>query len=102
MQTEFDINQPISCDTGRLAQLVSNLLNDALTYRQVASPVLVRANNDAEFFHLSVCNAGEAIPEAALLHLFEPFYRAGPGHNREGLGLGCIWLVRLQKLMERL
>jgi sigma-B regulation protein RsbU (phosphoserine phosphatase) len=39
-------------------------------------------------FELSVANAGEPIPPAALQRLFHPFYRSKAYQNREGLGLG--------------
>jgi phosphoserine phosphatase RsbU/P len=39
-------------------------------------------------FELSVANAGEPIPTAALERLFQPFYRSTVLRDREGLGLG--------------
>jgi len=47
----------------------------------------VQATSDERSFELSVANAGEPIPCAALERLFQPFYRAVI-HDREGLGLG--------------
>jgi sigma-B regulation protein RsbU (phosphoserine phosphatase) len=54
----------------------------------VDQPVRVRAARGAGRFELSVANAGEPIPAAALERLFHPFYRSAVLHNREGLGLG--------------
>lgn len=39
-------------------------------------------------FELSVANEGEAIPEAAMAQLFQPFTRATLRPHQEGLGLG--------------
>lgn len=70
-----------------MAQLFSNLLSNALTYGAVDQPVRVHATTGGRTFELSVANAGEPIPSAALERLFQPFYRAVL-HDREGLGLG--------------
>lgn len=88
VQTEFALVEPINCDRGRIAQLLSNLVGNALTYGAAEKPIRIKATNDAQTFELSVCNAGKPIPPDALPHLFEPFYRSGSAHAREGLGLG--------------
>jgi signal transduction histidine kinase len=88
VETEFNLAEAIHCDPARIAQLFSNLLGNALTYGSVDQPIRVRAFTDAESFELSVTNAGEPIPAAALEHLFHPFYRSAVHQNREGLGLG--------------
>jgi signal transduction histidine kinase len=81
------LGRPVDCDSGRVAQLFSNLLGNALTHGSADSPVSVRATaNDREFV-LSIANAGTPIPQEAIERLFQPFYRASqdPG---QGLGLG--------------
>jgi signal transduction histidine kinase len=88
VETEFTLIEPINCDRARIAQLFSNLLGNALSYGCVDQPVRVRAARGAGRFELSVANAGEPIPAAALERLFHPFYRSAVLHNREGLGLG--------------
>lgn len=88
LETEFALIEPINCDRGRIAQLFSNLLGNALSYGARDQPVRARAVCDADSFELSVSNAGEPIPQEALKHLFQPFYRSSVTHNREGLGLG--------------
>lgn len=88
VETDFALNQPVNCDRGRVAQLFSNLLSNALTYGSPDEPIRVRAKTAAGAFELSVANAGEPIPSVALEHLFQPFYRATVQRDREGLGLG--------------
>jgi phosphoserine phosphatase RsbU/P len=88
VETEIRLTEPISCDRARIAQLFSNLLGNALTYGSPQSPVGVRAITDKGYFELSVANAGEPIPPAAMERLFQPFYRSAALQNREGLGLG--------------
>ena len=48
----------------------------------------MRAIWRARNFELSVANAGEPTPPAALERLFHPFYRSAVLQSREGLGLG--------------
>jgi len=78
----------VYCDSQRLAQLLSNLIANALTHGAAEGPVRVRAatmNND---FELAVLNSGEPIPEQALTRLFEPFTREDIRPSQQGLGLG--------------
>ena len=88
VETSISLREPIDCDRVRMAQLFSNLLGNALTYGSPDYPIRVRAACDQGSFELSVANAGEPIPPAALEHLFHPFYRSKAHQNREGLGLG--------------
>ena len=88
VEAEFDLREPVDCDRGRIAQLFSNILGNALTYGAVDRPVRVRAKSDAEGFELSVANAGEPIPPVHLNRLFQPFYRGAVRPSRQGLGLG--------------
>jgi len=88
IDVEFKLLEPVNCDRPRIAQLFSNLLSNALSYGSADHPVRVRAVSEGGNFELSVANAGESIPAAALDHLFHPFYRSAVQHNREGLGLG--------------
>jgi signal transduction histidine kinase len=88
VETVISLDRPVNCDCVRIGQLFSNLLGNALIYGSPDRPVRVRAACDAESFELSVANAGEPIPPAALARLFNPFYRSKAHQNREGLGLG--------------
>lgn len=77
-------------DMERLAQVVANLLDNALKYSPEGSPVRLATWEKGEAVFLEVHNGGAPIPEALLPHLFEPF-RRGEGSGtaaRESLGLG--------------
>jgi sigma-B regulation protein RsbU (phosphoserine phosphatase) len=78
------------CDPGRLAQLLSNLLANAVTHGHAGTPVVARARSDGETFELSVSNAGDPIPAATVERLFQPFFRgdARSSGNAGGHGLG--------------
>lgn len=85
---EFVFDEPVDCDHGRMSQLLSNLLGNALTHGAAGSPVQVTAvARDGEFV-LSVANAGKPIPQATMARLFHPFCRGEVQSNLQGLGLG--------------
>jgi sigma-B regulation protein RsbU (phosphoserine phosphatase) len=80
--------EPVNCDQGRIGQLLSNLLGNALHHGAKDAAIRVDALTDDERFTLSVANGGEPIPKEVLERLFLPFYR-GEGHSSsQGLGLG--------------
>jgi sigma-B regulation protein RsbU (phosphoserine phosphatase) len=81
----FLADDPVDCDSGRIAQLFSNLLGNALTHGTAASPVRVRATTQDGAFELSVANSGNPIPREAMERLFQPFYRVAVERS---LGLG--------------
>jgi len=78
-------------DFDRLAQVLANLVDNALKYSPADSTVQVRLEPGAGGTALiEVHNAGEPIPEALLPTLFEPF-RAGAQSDatvKKSLGLG--------------
>jgi signal transduction histidine kinase len=88
IETAFDLTRPVNCDRIRIAQLLSNLIGNALTYGSADRPVRVRGVTSDSIFEVSVSNAGDPIPPEAMGRLFEPFSRGDVRPNRDGLGLG--------------
>jgi signal transduction histidine kinase len=88
IQTELGIRKAVSCDPARVAQLLSNLLANALTHGGSDGPVGVRAAIEGGTFELSVTNQGEPIPPDTAERLFQPFVRASVRRGQQGLGLG--------------
>jgi signal transduction histidine kinase len=79
-----------SWDRARLAQVVTNLLVNALTHGDHDAPVRLQLGSDARFVTLDVINRGAPIPEARVKQLFDPFVQGDgdPLAPRRGLGLG--------------
>jgi signal transduction histidine kinase len=80
-------------DAARMAQVLSNLLANALKY----SPDDARVDLDwwsdpavPDELVLQVHNAGEPIPPALLPRIFEPYRRASTQGAHESLGLGLF------------
>lgn len=82
-----------SWDAGRLAQVLSNLIGNALRHGSVSVPITVELSGGEQEVVASVHNGG-TIPPDLMPRLFEPFQ---PGVGRrtraEGLGLG-LYIVQ--------
>ncbi len=76
-------------DPDRIAQLLTNLVSNALDYSPEGAPVWVRWRGGEREVVLEVANAGPPIPPEVVPRLFEPFLRGETG-RRGGLGLGLF------------
>jgi signal transduction histidine kinase len=90
IETKIAFDDPIVCDRSRIAQLLSNLLGNALTYGAAGEAIHVQARTTGTVFELSVANAGDPIPPAAMERLFLPFSRGEVLPGQQGLGLGLF------------
>jgi len=77
----------VPCDRERVAQLLSNLVANAVAHGDPQGPVVVDAQIKDGHFILSVKNQG-LIAEDALAHLFRPYSRPASDTPQTGLGLG--------------
>lgn len=79
-------------DGGRLAQVVSNLLTNALIHGSTDAPIVVFVRRAGDQVILEVRNRGPIIAGDVLPRLFEPFRRGAEAPSlagrRTGLGLG--------------
>ena len=77
-------------DPTRLKQVIVNLLDNAIKYTPEGGEIelAVWSGNGTAFIEIK--DTGPGIPEAAVPHVFERFYRADEVHSRdiEGAGLG--------------
>jgi len=84
----FDLTEPVDCDHGRIGQLLSNLVGNALSHGAAGVPIEVEAVTSGGEMRIAVANAGEPIPPQIMERLFQPFYRGEVRSNVQGLGLG--------------
>ena len=82
----------VSGDRDRLAQLLSNLVANAIHHGSHDGPVVVTANIEQGRFNLTVKNPGQ-INAQALPRLFEPYSRPATDTPQAGLGLG-LYIVK--------
>jgi len=81
-------------DANRMAQVVSNLVGNALQHTPEGTPVEVGSRGLAESLELTVHNTGPAIPPDQLPVLFEPFRQGTAGKKKTAnLGLG-LYITR--------
>jgi signal transduction histidine kinase len=93
----ISVSRTVHCDLGRVQQVASNLIGNALTHGAPDSPVKITALADDHDLILEVWNGGEPIPPENIAKVFEPFWRREAAANREGLGLGlhiCSQIIR--------
>ncbi len=80
-----------SGDGERLAQVLTNLLINAIHYNKEGGEVRVTTTRENGFVQLAVADTGMGIAPEHLPHIFERFYRADPARTaaegRAGLGL---------------
>lgn len=77
----------VHCDRERVAQLLSNLVANAVAHGDPDGPIDISAQINEGQFVLSVKNQG-LIAEDALPHLFRPYSRPASATPQTGLGLG--------------
>ncbi|WNG42803.1 PAS domain S-box protein [Archangium minus] len=79
-------------DADRIAQLLGNLLSNALAYGAAGSPVCVTTRDEGAHVVLEVHNRGEPIPPEKLERLFQPLERGAqsPAHASRSIGLGLF------------
>jgi len=93
----ISVTRKVRCDLGRVQQVASNLIGNALKHGAPHGPVKVSARAEDSELVLDVWNTGEPIPPENIDKICEPFWRQSTSGNREGLGLGlyiCSQIVR--------
>ena len=97
IMAHFSIDHPVDCDPGRIGQLASNLIANAVTHGAPGIPIEVEAHTTESRFVLSVANGGVPIPAAARAQLFQPFFRGAVRRSQQGLGLGLFIVNEIAK-----
>jgi PAS domain S-box-containing protein len=90
----------VAGDEGRLQQVFTNLLDNAVKFSAEKGRVQVRARLDAARLRVTVSDDGGGIAPEFLPHVFEAFRQGdlGPSRLPSGLGLG---LAIVRRLIER-
>lgn len=76
----------VQADAVLLAQLIENLLDNALKYSQ--GPVQLRAQLREPRLHIEVLDRGPGVDDRELPRLFDSFFRGAQAHGVRGAGLG--------------
>ena len=100
----FESFRPVTAevDEMKLSLAITNLVENAIKYNKENGWVHVSLNADHKNCHIEVADSGIGIPQEAVEHVFERFYRVDKSHSREigGTGLGLA-IARSAVVMHR-
>lgn len=97
IEAHIQPNISLLCDAGRLSQLLSNLLKNAIVHGDAHAPVTVSVTSADGRFAISVSNRGSALSPQLIQQLFKPFWRAPSSGPHEGLGLGLYIVAEIAR-----
>jgi two-component system sensor histidine kinase BaeS len=100
LETDIPAALPARADPDRLAQVLANLLSNAVRYTPAGGTVTVRAERRPNDVLISILNTGEPIPPEDLDRVFERFYRVEKSRDRARGGAG-IGLAIVKQLVEQ-
>jgi two-component system phosphate regulon sensor histidine kinase PhoR len=80
---------PVRCDTGRILQVLNNLLSNTIKYSPTGGEVRIEAKRLDGNVQISVCDQGIGVAEIDLSGIFKPFQRSSATIGTiPGIGLG--------------
>lgn len=98
---EFDLELPKQMYYGSealLAQVWSNLLDNAIKHSPTGSVIHVSIRATDRELTVSVADHGDGMTEEVQKHIFEKFYQGDSSHKSEGNGLGLALVKRIVEL----
>ena len=88
IRVESSVDGAAWFDRTRVAQMLSNLVANAVEHSAEGEPVEVAADAPDGLIRFAVSNRGEPIPDELLPRIFHPYARGKGTRPRSGLGLG--------------
>lgn len=88
----------VNIDAGRIEQVISNLLDNAMRYSPDGGTISVALRPEGRSVRIAVADEGLGIPAERLPRVFERFYQAHSDRNYGGMGLG-LYITR--EIVER-
>ena len=92
VEVVFESMRPVTAevDEVKMTLIMTNLVENAIKYNKDHGWVKVELDADHQYFTFRVSDSGVGIPEDALAHIYDRFYRVDKSHSREigGTGLG--------------
>ncbi|MBT3322678.1 MAG: HAMP domain-containing histidine kinase [Anaerolineae bacterium] len=95
LEINIDGDFEILGDGDRLAQVFTNLVDNALKHTSVGGTIQIKADDYGGEKHIEIRDTGTGISPEALPYIFERFYQADPsrrtaGKSSSGLGLAIV------------
>ncbi len=90
IESEIEKDVIIEAHENKVAQVITNLLFNAINYSSEESKVIVRVYRQAKRVNLEIQDYGIGISKNDQKHIFERFYRVDKARSRDsgGTGLG--------------
>lgn len=90
---DLDISSPlpaIEVDPGRMTQVLTNIVDNALRYTPEGGRILLSARQNNDQVELSIEDSGPGLKAEDLVRIFDRFYRTDAARQRQdgGSGLG--------------
>lgn len=92
LRLELDGAPPVRADAGRLAQVLDNLISNAVKFTDAGGAVTVSVVHNGPFARVEVADTGVGIPIDEQGQLFSSFFRASTATRQAipGTGLGLV------------
>ena len=104
IETDLSEDSPILILEDDLYQIVFNLVENGIKYNVPGGKLTVRLFRQEDNSVLEVTDTGMGIPEDAMVHIFERFYRVDKARSRatggSGLGLAIVRAIVLRNRGE--
>lgn len=104
VEVVFESMRPVvaEVDEVKMSLIMTNLVENAIKYNKEHGWVKVVLDADHQYFTFEVSDSGVGIPDEAMAHIYERFYRVDKSHSREigGTGLGLA-ITKNAVLMHR-
>jgi two-component system, OmpR family, sensor histidine kinase TctE len=85
---ELAFHQEVQGNSALLAEILFNLIDNAIRYNRPGGQVLIGVRVQGEFVHVLVDDDGPGIPHSERERVFQRFHRLPRDQQREGSGLG--------------
>lgn len=104
-QHQLEVNLPreplvVDADPGRLEQVLTNLLNNAVKYMEPGGHIWVSAEEQGSNVVVRVRDSGLGIASEMLPHIFDPFWQLERTfeYSQNGLGIGLALVRNLAEM----
>ena len=98
--TDFQQDSPILIPEDDLYQILFNLAENGIKYNVIGGKLTITLSRNNDDAVISIQDTGVGIPEDAIPHLFERFYRVDKARSRKSGGSG-LGLSIVQSMVEK-
>ena len=88
-------------DISLMERVLQNLIDNAIKYSSNGGSITIKLFGDRDSVKVEVADTGAGIPEHALPHIFDRYYKGGVNsHGEEGAGLGLAIVKKILEIHE--